>query len=57
MDAKEELLSSTFLGSHHKDPLHISLTMENMQAMEIDRNISKRKRKTTNMMVTVPILS
>lgn len=44
MDAKEDLLSATSHGSPHEESLNISPSLDNRQTMEIDRNISNRKR-------------
>lgn len=57
MDAKEELLSATSIGTYHNDSIHIGPTMDNMQAIEIDRNLSHRKRKSREYDGTLSILS
>lgn len=58
VDAKEELLSTTSLETHHKESLHISPTNMYKQTMGIDGSLSNRKRKNTKtLMVIVAILS
>lgn len=48
VDAKKDLLSATSPGgSHLKDSLNANDASDYKQSMEIDRNISNRKRKTT----------
>lgn len=47
VDAKKELLSTTSLGTHHKDATLICPTIDDKQAMEVERNFPNRKRKTT----------
>lgn len=49
MDAKEDLLSVTLLGTFQKETTLKCPEVDTIQAMEVDRKLSNRKRKTLEM--------
>lgn len=48
VDAKEELVSGTSIGTYNSDSLQVTPTSNNMHNMDIERIPSSRKRKTTD---------